>query len=528
MVAALSDANSIGFRVSKSSEVLPSELVLVGAETGIAPRYGEQMLLSKTDPQTALEVSGTKISQRSEFIETDTSDDVNVAGSTIYYAFSIYIDPVTQAPTPISGGPEANVALFQFHQRNETGASDRPAMQIELDAHGNIVAEFGDAIGKRAYTLVDGGMGGADAIGQWIDIVIGVKWLADDTGWMTFHVREEGETDYTLEVLDTGQNTSTGHVYLKYGIYRNFLERDPALQDSVTLAYYDGLRRADTFAEAAAPPQEGPVAGTDFNDTLIGGSESEFLIGNAGDDLILGGGGADRIEGGSGDDDLSGQNGDDVLIGGKGDDTALGGKGSDWIDGGAGQDRLGGGSGKDMLIGGTGDDTLLGGGGGDTLIGGDGDDAVFGDNGRDWLEGGAGNDTLDGGKGRDTLIGGDGADALSGERGKDTLIGGQGPDTLTGGAGHDVFIFKNLAEAAGDTVTDYTRGDRERDRIDLTALDLLPGFGSKAAWANENLRYDAAERAVIVDLGDWTKLRIEDHDDIGAGFESDVYSGLLL
>lgn len=535
MSIAMTQNSPIGLRVSKSSEVSRSDLALVGTETGVAPRYGEQMLLSRTGPDTTLEISGSKISQRSEFIETDASDDINVEGSTIWYAFSIYIDPVTELPTLISGGPEANISLFQFHQRDDSGASDRPAMSIELDAYGDIIAEFGDAVGKRSYTLVDGGMDGTDAMGQWIDIVIGVEWSTDGSGWMEFHVREEGEAGYTLEHLDTGQNTSTGNVYLKMGVYRNFLERDPALQDSVTLAYYDGLRRADTFAEAAVEPSEGPLAGTDFDDLLRGGLESEFLFANAGDDLILPGSGADLIDGGSGTDTLSyagsasgvalSLDGTFAAQGEAADDTVVS---IENVTGTAHADILFGDGGANTLDGSAGDDDISGRGGNDVLLGGDGADTVFGDSGDDWIDGGAGGDMLAGGSGDDMLIGGAGDDSLSGGSGRDTLSGGTGANVLTGGADSDLFVFHDAADAATDTITDFTRERGERDQIDLSALDLLQGFKNQKAWARENMTYDRAEEAVFIDLGGGHVLRVDDHAGIGAGFENDVYSGLLL
>lgn len=89
--------------------------------------------------------------------------------------------------------------------------------------------------------------------------------------------------------------------------------------------------------------------------------------------------------GGTGNDTLTGGSGSDYLFGGDGDDTLNGGAGNDVIDGRAGNDRLNGGSGNDILLGGRGNDTLNGG---------DGDDKLFGDVGQDSLTGGPGRDSF--------------------------------------------------------------------------------------------------------------------------------------
>ncbi|HEV2594746.1 MAG TPA: M10 family metallopeptidase C-terminal domain-containing protein [Sphingomicrobium sp.] len=52
-----------------------------------------------------------------------------------------------------------------------------------------------------------------------------------------------------------------------------------------------------------------------------------------------------------------------------------------------------------------------------------------------------------------------GKDVLNGLGGADTLIGLGGADTLTGGAGNDTFM-DTTADYSGDTITDFSRGDR--------------------------------------------------------------------
>jgi Ca2+-binding RTX toxin-like protein len=157
-----------------------------------------------------------------------------------------------------------------------------------------------------------------------------------------------------------------------------------------------------------------------------------------------------------------------TLTGTAGDDTLTGGNGNDTLSGLAGNDMLSGGYGDDQLNGGDGADTLIGGLRNDTLSGGTGNDMLKGGDGNDWLSGGDGDDWLDGSYGRDTLYGGNGADTLS---------GGLGGDKLSGGVGNDTFTYSALAEISGDTIIDFSFGDK----IDLAGVD-----------ANANLAGDQA------------------------------------
>lgn len=73
--------------------------------------------------------------------------------------------------------------------------------------------------------------------------------------------------------------------------------------------------------------------------------------------------------------------------------------------------------------------------------------------------GGSGADTLVGNSAANLLVGNGGVDTLIGGDGDDVLTGGSGADSLSGGAGADRFS-DTRANLNGDTITDFTAGDR--------------------------------------------------------------------
>lgn len=259
------------------------------------------------------------------------------------------------------------------------------------------------------------------------------------------------------------------------------------------------------------------VAGSSYNDTIIGGTGNNWLWGSNGNDVLVGGDGFDNLEGGFDDDTLTGGAGDEQLNGGWGNDVLTGGKGTDWANffdssvtvnlakgiatsaggndtlqeienvngsfdadtliGDANANTLNGGQGNDWLTGGQGDDTLIGYKDVDwasysdatfavnvdlaagTAIGGAGNDIlqeienVQGSQFNDTLKGDGGDNSLDGGAGNDALNGGGGLDTLKGGAGNDKLDGKQGQDTLTGGGGNDIFKF--TVNGIADKITDF-------------------------------------------------------------------------
>lgn len=91
------------------------------------------------------------------------------------------------------------------------------------------------------------------------------------------------------------------------------------------------------------------LAGSGFDDTLIGddaanmlagGDGNDHIEGQDGDDIIYGDAGVDMDESGWFIDESAGHSGDDTLLGGLGDDTIVPGAGNDSIDGGDGVDTV--------------------------------------------------------------------------------------------------------------------------------------------------------------------------------------------
>jgi Ca2+-binding RTX toxin-like protein len=226
------------------------------------------------------------------------------------------------------------------------------------------------------------------------------------------------------------------------------------------------------------------LAGSAYDDTLVGNSGNNRLWGNGGDDTLKGGGGTDTLSGGEHDDVLKGGGGADRLYGDGGNDTAAyqdstsgvsvelgvpnGAPGSGSTGDAAGDvlfnienligsqqpDILLGNDVANMLQGLDGDDTLAGYGDVDVLYGGEDNDSLYGGAQADTLRGENGNDRLEGGPGADVMIGAYGDDRYYVDDPSDVVIefGGQGYDqvltsiswTLPEGA--DVEVFRTSIE----------------------------------------------------------------------------------
>lgn len=198
----------------------------------------------------------------------------------------------------------------------------------------------------------------------------------------------------------------------------------------------------------------------------------------------------ETIFGTDGNDNLMGGSGRDMIFGGKGRDNVLGGSGNDMLFGDANNDRLIGEDGDDYLEGGYGDDSLFGGNGDDTFVASRSD-------GNDQYWGGDGDDTLD----MSAITANITADLGSGLRGSvhssqtgtdsihsiENIVTGSGNDVITassavnvidGGQGNDIFRFLSAADADGDTILNFSPGDR----IDLSGIDANAGAAGNQSF----------------------------------------------
>ncbi len=305
--------------------------------------------------------------------------------------------------------------------------------------------------------------------------------------------------------------------------------------DAIGAVYVDVPTHLGYRADTGLSYSGGPLSITPIaTDTLAGATN---IAGSAFDDLLVGDNGANTISGGGGNDVLFGQGGGDVISGGgvsgSGYNQIWGGPGSDTVTyasetaavtadltghygfvGGVAPTNL-----RDVfnsvenLIGGAGNDTLRGDAPVNTLDGGAGSDVLMGFDGDDWLIGGGvssgGYNQLFGGNGIDTasyvaettavtaslaglwayvggvastnlrdvfnsienLVGGSAVDVLVGDGLANILEGGGGAEQLYGGAGADTFVYTGYADSnvvtGYDTVADFVAGT---DKIDLRAF----------------------------------------------------------
>ena len=293
------------------------------------------------------------------------------------------------------------------------------------------------------------------------------------------------------------------------------------------------------------------IVGSDYDDTLLGGTAADDLRGGLGDDKLYGRAGNDLLQGGYGDDWLSGSSGRDILDGGAGRDVISGGSGNDRLFGGSGIDNLSGGSGNDILSGGSSRDYLNGGSGKDTasysdatggvsvklsrnkgtrgdaagdkfksierLEGSDFADRLVGGKRGDHIWGGGGNDVIKASKGSDRLYGGDGNDVLDGSKGKDRLTGGAGNDYLKGGSGRDSFYFD---EGFGADRIKGFNARQDRLYLDLELFDQPP---ARASAVVADLAH-VVGRSTVLDFGEGNTITLKGFHDL-SGLSDALFFG---
>ncbi|MEJ0075025.1 MAG: FG-GAP-like repeat-containing protein [Alphaproteobacteria bacterium] len=193
-------------------------------------------------------------------------------------------------------------------------------------------------------------------------------------------------------------------------------------------------------------------------------------------------------------ENLAGSSFDDTLIGDAGNNILQGHAGSDILNGGAGVDtasystaitRLPDGSLTGVVVDLLNPNNNTGEAAGDTyssienLRGGNFNDILFGDNGSNLLVGDDGNDALIGNGGNDTLVGGNG---------NDTLQGGLGNDVINGGTGTDNAIFAGPRSAYTITLSGSTAtvsgpdGTDTLSSVEYLFFDDVREVGTSSHW----------------------------------------------
>lgn len=249
----------------------------------------------------------------------------------------------------------------------------------------------------------------------------------------------------------------------------------------------------------------------------------EDLAGSGYDDVLVGDESSNELVGRSGNDRLAGLGSDDVLVGGTGDDSYEGGDGSDTLD--FGRSRTGvdadlsagtiTGEGNDTvadvenILGSTRPDTLTGNDSINILSGRTNDDSINGGGGDDVLIGLKGDDTIDGGDGEDMIYDGDGNDHVAGGAGNDYFRSGTGDDSYDGSSDMDTLDYSSSERgitADLSTGTTSTFGDQGSDT--LVSIENLIG-----TIETDQFTGDAADN-YFVGNGHVDELYGEDGNDI--------------
>ncbi len=323
----------------------------------------------------------------------------------------------------------------------------------------------------------------------------------------------------------------------------SFLSTTSGISTTLDASTTNGTITAGSSSVSFSSIEQFIIAGTAYNDTLLGGNGNDVLSGYTGKDNLSGGAGDDSLQVELGDKDTTnGGAGTDVLMISYKDYYSTTSGISTTLDASttngtitAGSSSVSFSSIEQFIIAGTAYN--------DTLLGGNGNDIFYetGFNfpysfiiGNDSLNGGAGIDllnvgsfdnssngisiTLDesttggiitagsesvtfksieqfnifGTRQDDTLLGGNGGDFLDGLYGDDSLSGGAGNDSLTGENGNDTFIYStgtafSRAAVGLDVITDFNFDD---DKIALskktfTAItsNLGNGFSKSSEFA---------------------------------------------
>ena len=356
----------------------------------------------------------------------------------------------------------------------------------------------------------------------------GDTWVLGDSG--TVSVAADGATALASASAqtDAGDTLNTGagidHAVLGGGgdTARLFAGDSYSLGDSGTITHAASGLLAMTSDAAGTDGNDSLTTGADTDHTILGGGADIALLGdgdnyaigdsggitrdaasyrltaaattNSGDDAITGGSGRDAFIGGDRNDHLTLGDGHNMALGDSGEIVTA-------IDGSrmasSATSRAHAHDGDDRLTAGRGNDVAVLGTGADQADLGDGDNRAIGDAGRITTTGATGAETM---LSTDTTLGGD--DVITTGSGHDMIFGGAAADRLTTHAGRDIVIGDNAS------LSRFGPGGLHQ----VAAIAGAPG-------ADDRIESGDGADIVIGGLGD-DQILVGHGDDVAAGDEA--------
>ena len=227
------------------------------------------------------------------------------------------------------------------------------------------------------------------------------------------------------------------------------------------------------------------ITGTDFNDTLRGGTGNDSIASAAGNDSLLGSTGNDTLNGETGNDTLQGDAGNDTLIGG------------------AGNDSLSDTSGNDSMIGGEGDDRFASASDNDTVDGGEGNDSIATVDVR--------NATID-------IELESGVDFPDLEYGNTSITNIESVGNITTGSGNDSFIYNQADSIAGKVIN----GNGGNDLLSVDYSDYNGAVGNTRTASIFELNNNSTDLLTYFNIEQFNITGTDFNDSLRGGLGSDT------
>jgi hypothetical protein len=207
----------------------------VTAENGVAPRRGEKMLRMEVRPG---ETAPWGSSLQAALVQKSPNSMLGVGlGFDNYQGISFYVYPGLEVLNP-----NMHCVLLEWHGTGQ---------MLQAPFHFGINALNGqwycDLHRVSAYNPVFTDSFGAAQQGVWMNVVSGIRWRSDNTGYYKLWLKPSGTgpmTDADLKVNRTGLatwNTTGALIYPTVCLYR-------AVFPTLGRVYYDEHRIGDTHA----------------------------------------------------------------------------------------------------------------------------------------------------------------------------------------------------------------------------------------------------------------------------------------